>query len=110
MAAERRVKSGMSGGGERRTWAKVAPLSCGKLDGIQDEDFGTGAACELCDGGVNDVVAALYWTIQGESGLCGCAKRRRIRGTMLGLWMEGDEEFVESIVKVLGRRRGVGVV
>ena len=91
--------------GDRRTFAKVTPLTRCQLDGVKDKDVCASAKGELADGGVDDILAALDRTVKAEGWLDGRAKVSRIRCAVLSLWMEGDLEVAEGILEQFWGRK-----
>jgi len=68
----------------------MTPFSCSELDRIDDENLCTSSTSQLPNGLVENVLAALYRAIQGKGWFNGWTYRRRMRGAVLCLWMEGD--------------------
>ena len=86
-----------------RTFSEMTPFPCGEVDRIEDEHLGAGSAGQLADGVVEDVFATLDGAVQCKGWLHGRTCRGRVRGTVLGLGVEGDVEIGESVVEQLRR-------
>lgn len=88
-------------GADDYTFSEMAPFTCSEVNRIDHENLGAGSTSQLADGFIENVFAALYGAVQRKGWFYGRTCRRRVRGTMLGLRMEGDVQVGESFFEEL---------
>lgn len=80
-------------------FSKVSPFASCELHGVDDKYLCSSPTCQLTYGLVDDILATLYWTIQGKGRFDWGTGGGDMSCTVLSLWVKGDVEISQCLFK-----------